>query len=59
VITSGLPLTILLVPKKLYTFDGDERYLNEDMFNSEEETLRTLHQWIPLSSGTILKDLHS
>jgi len=47
------------VPRKLYTFNGDERYLNEDMFNSEEETLHTLHQWIPLSSGVFLKEYHS
>jgi len=38
------------LPRKLYTFKGDERYLNEGMFDSEEETLQTLHQWIPLSS---------
>ena len=39
------------VPRKLYTFNGDERYLNEGMFNSQAETMHTLHQWIPLSSG--------
>lgn len=39
------------MPRKLYTFTGDERYLNEEMFNSEAETLHTLHNWIPLSSG--------
>ncbi|KAL1583315.1 hypothetical protein WHR41_08062 [Cladosporium halotolerans] len=38
------------LPRKLYTFTGDERYLNEEMFNSEAETLHTLHNWIPLSS---------
>lgn len=40
-----------LVPRKLYTFNEDRRYLNEEMFNSEEETMHTLHQWIPLSAG--------
>ena len=33
--------------------------MNEDMFNSEEETLHTLHQWIPLSSGVFLNEYHS
>lgn len=44
-------LILVLVPRKLYTFNGDERYLNEGMFNSQAETMHTLHQWIPLSSG--------
>lgn len=51
----GTLLIASAVPRKLYTFTGDERYLNEGMFDSEEATLHTLHQWIPLSSGTFLK----
>jgi hypothetical protein len=47
----NMQLIVLPVPRKLYTFNGDERYLNENMFNSEAETVHTLHQWIPLSSG--------
>ena len=47
----GKQLIASPVPRKLYTFNGDERYLNEDMFNSQAETMHTLHQWIPLSSG--------
>jgi len=38
-------------PRKTYTFAEDHKYLNEDMFNSTEETLLTLHSWIPLSSA--------
>jgi len=48
---SNKQLNVFPVPRKLYTFNGDERYLNEGMFNSSAETMHTLHQWIPLSSG--------
>jgi hypothetical protein len=48
---SNRQLIVISVPRKLYTFNGDERYLNEGMFNSSAETIHTLHQWIPLSSG--------
>jgi len=37
-------------PRRTYTFLEDTKYLNEDMFASKEDTLHTLHNWIPLSS---------
>lgn len=42
------------VPRKRYTFLEDAKYLREDMFESREETLRMLHNWIPLSSGSFM-----
>ncbi|KAF2727072.1 hypothetical protein EJ04DRAFT_557622 [Polyplosphaeria fusca] len=39
-------------PRKLYTFHNDPQYTNEDMFFNESATLRTLHNWIPLSSAS-------
>src|SRR5262245_33491303 len=41
-----------LVPRKIYTFHNDPKYTREDMFFNESTTLHTLHNWIPLSSGT-------
>ncbi|OAL02085.1 hypothetical protein IQ06DRAFT_376278 [Phaeosphaeriaceae sp. SRC1lsM3a] len=37
-------------PRKIYTFHNDPKYTREDMFLNESTTLRTLHNWIPLSS---------
>ncbi|KAH7412050.1 hypothetical protein DE146DRAFT_642107 [Phaeosphaeria sp. MPI-PUGE-AT-0046c] len=37
-------------PRKTYTFHNDPKYTREDMFLNESTTLRTLHNWIPLSS---------
>jgi hypothetical protein len=45
------PLTFPLVPRKIYTFHNDPKYTREDMFFNESATLRTLHNWIELSSG--------
>ncbi|KAL5121553.1 hypothetical protein ACEQ8H_000625 [Pleosporales sp. CAS-2024a] len=38
------------LPRKMYTFHNDPKYTREDMFLNESTTLRTLHNWIPLSS---------
>lgn len=48
----GAQLTLLLVPRKIYKFHNDPQYIREDMFFNESDTLHTLHNWIPLSSGT-------
>lgn len=32
-------------------------YLHEDMFSSEEETLHTLHNWIDLSAGMLIRHI--
>jgi len=37
-------------PRKKYTFLEDPKYLHEDMFSSQVETLHTLHKWIDLSA---------
>ncbi|KAH8892808.1 hypothetical protein GQ53DRAFT_860979 [Thozetella sp. PMI_491] len=37
-------------PRKTYTFVQDKRYLHDDMFESSRSTLRTLHNWVELSS---------
>ncbi|KAH8600731.1 hypothetical protein B0O99DRAFT_287856 [Bisporella sp. PMI_857] len=37
--------------RKIYTFLENKRYLNEDMFSSPQETGKTLHNWIELSSS--------
>ncbi|PKS08479.1 hypothetical protein jhhlp_004862 [Lomentospora prolificans] len=42
----------ILVPRKIYTFTEDRTYLREEMFFNRTETLRTLHNWIPLSSDS-------
>ncbi|KAF2262029.1 hypothetical protein CC78DRAFT_606529 [Lojkania enalia] len=39
-------------PRKMYTFTNDPHYAREDMFFNESTTLRTLHNWIPLSSAS-------
>ncbi|KAF2474055.1 uncharacterized protein BDR25DRAFT_255650 [Lindgomyces ingoldianus] len=40
------------LPRKIYTFRNDPRYAREDMFFNESVTLRTLHNWIELSSDS-------
>ncbi|KAI0512810.1 hypothetical protein F5B22DRAFT_648402 [Xylaria bambusicola] len=37
-------------PRKTYKFLPDPNYVRGDMLFSEQETLNTLHSWIPLSS---------
>ncbi|KAF2972112.1 hypothetical protein GQX73_g1417 [Xylaria multiplex] len=37
-------------PRKIYKFLPDSHYASEDMLFDEEETLSTLHNWLPLSS---------
>ncbi|KAI0165133.1 hypothetical protein GGR52DRAFT_95680 [Hypoxylon sp. FL1284] len=37
-------------PRKIYTFLPDEHYVRDDMLFKEEDTLHTLHNWIPLSA---------
>lgn len=39
------------VPRKVYTFAEDPKYMHGDMFFDEKDTLHTLHNWIELSSG--------
>jgi hypothetical protein len=41
-----------LVPRKIYTFQDNPKYLRGDMWFNETLTLHTLHNWIELSSGT-------
>lgn len=36
---------------KTYTFNENLKYMNESMFDSNDATLRTLHNWIELSAG--------
>jgi hypothetical protein len=43
----------LIVPMKRVVFLPNETLLNDQMFESEEKTLHTLHQWLPLSAGKI------
>lgn len=38
------------LPRKIYTFKDDPKYVNGDMWFDESTTLKTLHNWIPLSS---------
>lgn len=45
-------LTASAVPRKIYTFVENPKYLHENMFDGEKETLHTLHNWIELSAGT-------
>jgi hypothetical protein len=58
--TLPFPLLLLLlllltqwcqVPRKIYTFRNNPKYVNDDMWFNESLTLRTLHNWIELSSG--------
>jgi hypothetical protein len=51
IISITLVTQISKVPLKTYTFVENPRYLHEDMFSSQHETLTTLHKWIELSSG--------
>jgi len=37
-------------PKKSYAFAPDDKYLNDNMFESEHATLTTLHSWLELSA---------
>ncbi|KAI0103816.1 hypothetical protein GGR51DRAFT_242332 [Nemania sp. FL0031] len=37
-------------PKKTYKFLPDPNYVRDDMLFDEQETLNTLHSWLPLSS---------
>lgn len=39
------------VPTKIYTFNNQPKYDQENMFFNESATLKTLHNWIELSSG--------
>lgn len=39
------------VPRKTYRFLPDPQYARDDMLFDEHDTLHTLHNWIPLSSG--------
>jgi hypothetical protein len=39
------------VPRKIYTFKDHPEYMNGDMWFDEMKTLKTLHNWIPLSSS--------
>ncbi|KAI0541842.1 hypothetical protein GGR58DRAFT_389050 [Xylaria digitata] len=44
------PSPVPKFPRKIYKFLPDPNYAREDMLFSEEETLNTLHNWLPLSS---------
>jgi len=37
-------------PRKTYTFLPDPHFVRDDMLFTEEDTLQTLHNWLPLSS---------
>ncbi|KAK4250550.1 hypothetical protein C7999DRAFT_38393 [Corynascus novoguineensis] len=39
-------------PRKIYTFRSDPKYVHGDMWFNETDTLRTLHNWIELSSDS-------
>lgn len=41
----------VIVPRKIYTFKDHPEYVNGDMWFDESKTLKTLHNWIPLSSS--------
>jgi len=49
----------LIVPKKEQIFAPNIHYLHEHMFDSEESTLSTLHNWIELSSGKFTSAFHA
>ncbi|KAH7322528.1 hypothetical protein B0I35DRAFT_476471 [Stachybotrys elegans] len=38
------------LPRKMYTFLPNSRYMNDDMWFNERDTLLTLHNWIELSA---------
>ncbi|KIM97467.1 hypothetical protein OIDMADRAFT_204249 [Oidiodendron maius Zn] len=44
------PSAVPQFPLKTYKFIENPRYLHEDMFDNEMETLHTLHNWIELSA---------
>ncbi|KAK8105486.1 hypothetical protein PG999_008845 [Apiospora kogelbergensis] len=48
------------LPRKIYTFHDNPRYMRGDMFFNESDTLHTLNHWIELSSGSrgyvVIKD---
>jgi len=46
----GPPSPVPHFPLKTYTFNPDPHFVNEDMFQSNITTLKTLHEWIPLSA---------
>ncbi|KAI0455222.1 hypothetical protein F5B21DRAFT_472403 [Xylaria acuta] len=37
-------------PRKMYKFLPDSNYVRDDMLFAEQDTLNTLHNWLPLSS---------
>ncbi|KAF3914549.1 hypothetical protein ABW20_dc0105687 [Dactylellina cionopaga] len=49
-----------LLPRKIYTFRDNPRYVHGDMWFNKTDTLHTLHNWIELSSGSrglvVIKD---
>ncbi|CAJ2504031.1 Uu.00g114250.m01.CDS01 [Anthostomella pinea] len=44
------PSPVPKLPRKTYTFLPDPQYVSEDMLFDEQDTLHTLHSWIPLSA---------
>ncbi|RVD89735.1 uncharacterized protein DFL_000728 [Arthrobotrys flagrans] len=50
------------LPRKLYTFRSNSTLMHDKMFFNKTDTLRTLHNWIPLSSASrgyvVIKDAH-
>ncbi|KAK0639570.1 hypothetical protein B0T16DRAFT_432338 [Cercophora newfieldiana] len=46
----GRPTPVPQFPLKVYTFNPDKHYVNEDMFENNLTTAKTLHTWIPLSA---------
>ncbi|KAK6343482.1 hypothetical protein TWF730_011071 [Orbilia blumenaviensis] len=50
------------LPRKLYTFRNNPQYVHDKMWFNKTDTLRTLHNWIPLSSDSrgyvVVKDAH-
>ncbi|KAK8042504.1 hypothetical protein PG994_012987 [Apiospora phragmitis] len=40
------------LPRKIYAFHDDPKYMRGDMFFNESDTLHTLNHWIELSSGS-------
>jgi hypothetical protein len=43
-------LPVPRLPRKIYTFHDNPRYLKEEMWFNETVTLKTLHNWIELSA---------
>jgi hypothetical protein len=44
-------LPVPRLPRKIYTFHDNPRYLKEEMWFNETVTLKTLHNWIELSAS--------